>query len=388
MYNRRYDRIVIVLKQETPGTSLTERPADGSAAIEIRNGKGKLSLHVQNVKPLLGDKYYQAYLLSCYPKQMELVPISPITVDQNGKGDIKWPFNPENVGGSGLTIESFNIVTVLTSQPGETKPIPALSGYKDSKINWKDSFIQKMEQAEAKKRAADLELTEQDLTEIELANKEGTTTDTVVLTETTEETATQTAEEPEEADRSQEPSAAEIQMQSCDSAASQETFHDLVTRFQQELRELESMGILSPEEGQLLPPTQTQEAAVLPDLTMPTGKDNPLLLSFFNSHNKVAPFANDSGEWIYLTLNESAALPFSDSHFLHNPFFISSYQKYKHLLLGKTQSKSVEYVFGIPDFYHRAQVLMASRLGFHQFICLEGDAPLENSPGYWLRPIS
>ena len=57
MYNRRYEKVFLMLRQEVAGYALSKRPPWGSCIMELKNGKGKLHLTVQGLKPLKNGGY-------------------------------------------------------------------------------------------------------------------------------------------------------------------------------------------------------------------------------------------------------------------------------------------------------------------------------------------
>ena len=50
MYNRRYEKVFLMLRQETAGYALGKRPPWGSCVMEIKNGQGRLQLTVQGLR--------------------------------------------------------------------------------------------------------------------------------------------------------------------------------------------------------------------------------------------------------------------------------------------------------------------------------------------------
>lgn len=50
MYNRRYDKVFLMLRQETAGYAVGKRPPWGSCIMELKNGTGRLMLTVQGLR--------------------------------------------------------------------------------------------------------------------------------------------------------------------------------------------------------------------------------------------------------------------------------------------------------------------------------------------------
>ncbi len=143
MYNRRYDKCFIMLRQEFSGYSDGRQQTSGSSTIELKNGKGRLTTYVQGLKRLSGTFYY-IYLINGNAKRSLGVKAGMIEVDNNGRGSQKWDFEPDNVGGSGIPIDDFNAIAVICrgSTANNTSIIAPLSGYKNDKFNWKSGFVE------------------------------------------------------------------------------------------------------------------------------------------------------------------------------------------------------------------------------------------------------
>ncbi|MBQ5589463.1 MAG: hypothetical protein IIU70_04880, partial [Anaerotignum sp.] len=60
MYNRRYEKVFLMLRQEVAGYALGKRPPWGSCVMELKNGKGRLHLNIQGLKPLQYEVYVMA----------------------------------------------------------------------------------------------------------------------------------------------------------------------------------------------------------------------------------------------------------------------------------------------------------------------------------------
>ena len=60
MYNRRYDKVFLMLRQETAGYAVGKRPPWGSCIMELKNGTGRLMLYGAGLRPLR----YAVYLLA------------------------------------------------------------------------------------------------------------------------------------------------------------------------------------------------------------------------------------------------------------------------------------------------------------------------------------
>lgn len=134
-YSRYYSRLFITLKQERPDFCLDFRPAMGRCIVEIRNNKGKLSVYAQGLKPRI---LYKIFIIKCESGNSLGIPVGLIPIDDNGKGEIKWNFEPDNVGESKCKIEEFNVVALVVQEHNEI--IAPLVGYTENAVLWKNNF--------------------------------------------------------------------------------------------------------------------------------------------------------------------------------------------------------------------------------------------------------
>lgn len=140
MYNRRYDKVFLMLRQETAGYAVGKRPPWGSCIMELKNGTGRLMLTVQGLRPLR----YAVYLLAGQESIFcgELHPEK-----KEGHAELKWAFNPDAVG-EGKRAEDFHTVLILAEEGGCSAPLAAYFG---EKTDWKAIF-QPQKKAEPPKK--------------------------------------------------------------------------------------------------------------------------------------------------------------------------------------------------------------------------------------------
>ena len=140
MYNRRYDKVFLMLRQETAGYAVGKRPPWGSCIMELKNGTGRLMLTVQGLRPLR----YAVYLLAGKESIFcgELHPEK-----KEGHAELKWAFNPDAVG-EGKRAEDFHTVLILAEEGGCSAPLAAYFG---EKTDWKAIF-QPQKKAEPPKK--------------------------------------------------------------------------------------------------------------------------------------------------------------------------------------------------------------------------------------------
>ncbi len=136
IYSRKYSRNFIPLKQDNTSYNLDFRQASGRGLIEIKEGKGKLTVYAQGLKPF--NNYNIEFM--CFEKgELKNAKVSTFCVDESGKAEIKKDFNPENVFETGSKIEDFNILAINVSNTN--KLVTTLVGYIGNEVKWQDKYI-------------------------------------------------------------------------------------------------------------------------------------------------------------------------------------------------------------------------------------------------------
>ncbi|WP_168198369.1 DUF7922 domain-containing protein [Crassaminicella thermophila] len=142
MDRKRYRRYFIILEEEDHGFENKggKRPK-GYTKIETKNGKGVLSHYIQNLKYFDNAEYvYKGYLIGTKDGKQIFADNGTFVIDESGKGELYWRFNPENVDGQGNAIKEFNVIAIVAEvQNGQRKEIVApLVGFIDKeKVRWK-----------------------------------------------------------------------------------------------------------------------------------------------------------------------------------------------------------------------------------------------------------
>jgi len=124
----------VTLKQESSDYSSDLREAMGRCVIEVRFGKGRFSTYIQGLKQ--GD--YRVLFISCKNGNNIGVDIGKISIDINGKGEMKQEFDPKNVCGTNLKIEDFHVVGIMPYEDKNNKAL--LTGYVGGIVQWKEGF--------------------------------------------------------------------------------------------------------------------------------------------------------------------------------------------------------------------------------------------------------
>lgn len=142
MYNRKYDKVFLILRQEIEGFRQGSKTLTGNCTIELKNGKAKASLYVQGLRKLSGEGNYRVYMISADNRRALGVPAGSLDVDEKGQADLRWSFEADDVAGTGLNIEAFNVVAVVLEKEGKAQgaPVAPLCGYTFEKRNWRPYF--------------------------------------------------------------------------------------------------------------------------------------------------------------------------------------------------------------------------------------------------------
>ena len=348
MYNRRYDKVFLMLRQETAGYAVGKRPPWGSCIMELKNGTGRLMLTVQGLRPLR----YAVYLLAGQESIFcgELHPEK-----KEGHAELKWAFNPDAVG-EGKCAEDFHTVLILAEDGtgGYSAPLAACFG---EKTDWKAIF-QPQKGAERQKKAEPQE-----------------------MPELQEKTALKTVETAALSEQKAEP----LSAQGCHGS-----FQGLLAKFRRELEKLEETGVLSTEETAHIraagktenPPVReggqcadtgaerVDKTTEIVDKVDTSGQQKDTL----GQQKKLEPF-RDGVLWDCLFLEELTLLAQIPLKWQKEFFFLLPYRRYHHLILRQAENG---YWLGLPGEYSEAEEAEAQRFGFREFRRVDGDW------GYWM----
>ncbi|MCX7842974.1 MAG: hypothetical protein N2489_07865 [Clostridia bacterium] len=136
--NLLYRKVFLIMEQEDAGYGSGQEPT-GYMKIEVKDGKGKLSIQVQNLKDNHGYVIYKAYILKCSGDKVFPVEVGNIAVHRN-RGELQWEFEPDNVASTGYCIDDFNVATILAefTDRNKGKISCPLVAYRDKHVKWKD----------------------------------------------------------------------------------------------------------------------------------------------------------------------------------------------------------------------------------------------------------
>ncbi len=142
---RNFSRRMIMLQESDPGyrADAGKRPA-GFARLEIRGGKGVLTLYVQNLKYFeKGEWIYKGFLAQS-DNSNHLINTGVLVIDKKGKGENVWRFDPGDVKDTGEGIDSFDVVGVTAQRKNSHKhdiycPLIGYTG--EEPKDWKEKIF-------------------------------------------------------------------------------------------------------------------------------------------------------------------------------------------------------------------------------------------------------
>ncbi|MBS4959247.1 MAG: hypothetical protein KHZ62_00300 [Clostridiales bacterium] len=396
MYNRRYFRQYVMLKGSTQFFSQGSKLA-GNAVIEIKNGKGRISVEAQGLR--MPSKLRVFFM---FPDGE--VELGALTENGQGRGILKQEFWPDKIGEgwkieglegiaaydreslvfSGSVKEHFHprklhqaeVLTVESEEP----PSPALEEIKMEKP--KEEVVEKME--DQKEETAPKE---------PIKEQKEETTPKEPIEEQKEETA------PKEEDRNK--ILEEALLTAASSGNMHDTFRRIASQFRKEMDMLQAAGILTPEEaarvmgeetkGQEEKPSSPPAAVCFQEekrenkaQTSKGKKGHDPIEDIFADHEHLFPFPTAQGEWVSITPREIALLPVKSCRMISSSFVSAGFHKYRHLILGRQEGKLY---LGVPDRFFVDQAINRVQAGYRKFLnCEEGETK-DGCCGYWMMNL-
>lgn len=243
MYQRRYDKAYLMLRQESSGYGIGHRAPWGSCTMEIKNGIGQLRLQVQGLISL-HNKGYTVYALAEKEEECHAICCGQLLIDKHGTGMLTWEFSADDLDGI-YQVEDLFAITILT--PSGDKMAAPLTAYFGTPRKWLSRLHlpQSTEQADLIAAEAAVRPTMLLDTPEPPASKNKTAlpfADSVIKPQTTtDQTETKAAE---------------------NSTSYHGNFRGLLQKFRQEMQDLTDMGILSEEESSRILGYRSKDTAV------------------------------------------------------------------------------------------------------------------------------
>ena len=404
MYNRRYDKVFIMLRQELNGFSMGQQPAWGSCIMELKNKKGKLFVTVQGLKKLADDRTYEFFVIGGMGTAMRGVSCGNIFVDQYGKGELKWEFDPDEIGQSCFCVEQLHTVALLVKGGyGLTAP---LAGYFKEKVSWQKQFQEEKEKKDLRAAEAILAQPPKKENKIEKSEQKREEKITQIHKQDMQETKKEMEKQKTEPqnfitieDIRKETNKKEENTES----TFQKNFKNMLLNFKKELEQLEQKGVLTQEDRKKIAQADAmtvkkEETSVVTDkkdlnenkeeTSIVAGKkdlnENKEITYILEHNDDIYPF-EEKDRWKSIALEELAVLPLDALKMMHHSFFILAYRKYKHFIFQKTAEG--EYYIGVPDQYQPQTRREAQQLLFSTFEPCKKETMKVGCYGYWIRKM-
>ena len=386
MYNRRYDKILIQMKQDTHGFSTGERSVSGSCKIEIKNNTGTLRFYIKDLRKPKSIDFY-LYGISVSKNSSEGIFICNVTPDKTGFFEYQVNFEPDNFMNTQKEIEKINVFAVISKRETEEEPllVPAC-GYTDLKINWKNRFkifdknsIENINDVMEIEDYKELESVFEDSDtqeEIEDIYKEKT----ISAAENPNHNNTIHSTECVAIDKIYNPEKITLMPDISEilKIPSADIFSTITKRFKEEMELLEKNGVFTKEDIENI-----MSSGKKSNKLSKANKSNNKELDIIFKENKKINLPNSEVDWIICDIKESKLLPQNNISEMKNPFILYSYKKYGHIIIGRNNENNIYYI-GIPDYYNSDYTLTASHLGFKTFIHKNTD---NKGWGYWIKEI-
>ncbi len=404
MYNRRYDKVFIMLRQELNGFSMGQQPAWGSCIMELKNKKGKLFVTVQGLKKLADDRNYEFFVIGGMGTAMRGVSCGNIFVDQYGKGELKWEFDPDAIGQSCFCVEQLHTVALLVKGGyGLTAP---LAGYFKEKVSWQRQFQEEKEKKDLRAAEAILAQPPKKENKTEKSEQKKEEKITQIHKQDMQETKKEMEKQKTESqnfitieDIRKEVKKKEEKTES----VFQKNFKNMLLNFKKELEQLEQKGVLTQEDRKKIAQADAmtvkkEETSVVADKkdlnenkeqasVVADKKDlneNKEITYILEHNDDIYPF-EEKDRWKSIALEELAVLPLDALKMMHHSFFILAYRKYKHFIFQKTAEG--EYYIGVPDQYQPQTRREAQQLLFSTFEPCKKETMKVGCYGYWIRKM-
>ena len=135
--NRLYRNFIILQEDERGYASSIDKTLSGYSKIESRGDKCKIAFYAQNLKREEVDNYHMV-LICCKRDCKQLIDLGPITVNENGKGEMAKEFNSMDIGGLGVAFDKVSGAAIVKIK--DEVCIYVMYGFlngEDTKENWK-----------------------------------------------------------------------------------------------------------------------------------------------------------------------------------------------------------------------------------------------------------
>lgn len=375
----------MIFSKEDMGYEAGKDPT-GHVKIEVRDGRGKVEAAIQNLKQLNNGLTYILFLLSGNEEKVRLTRVGEIII-VNGKGEIKWEFNPYSTMDYNSSNNNFSAAVVLVEgkEALDERIICPLAAYKGKKFNWKEAvrkglYLEKEEKEDKKEKEIHRVINKEENWVVKEAESIEEVKHEIITPEKLNE------------DISEDLKAEDLEDMDKDLEKHEETA-DLQVSKADEVNEdpIENANI-----DTNINIERTHNNIVEPASTEPIAEQKcemdiqDLKMNFNKYFEKYEPFVNrrKDYEWWKVSspvhLNNILYECNIKAPMLFNSAVMMSHFKYRHLIIGiySDSQKGKEYIVcGVPAVYNVDEKPFGD---ICRWVQLEGNRPRYGAFGYWL----
>jgi len=350
-----------VLKEDTHGYGAEGRAPQGRCVIEARGSTGRVSVYVQDLKPMMP---YKALLVKRGDDKSYGVSLGSVEVGANRRCEVSFDINTDNVGGFGFPVEQYDTVAVIVNDGRVHIP---LSDSRGNDGRWKSNLVmeaperQEPEQEDVVTQAVEIpdpedKDAESEEAETVVSDDADAVMPFVSMAEYKEpviyEEAVQTEDIPEEVVEEAEPSNKMVENP-------HETFKEIIHKLNKELSEL----------AEIAAPTEIDA------------------LQYEALENTPSPFDGDQSGWKHITMHDFALLPINMFDYEQKAIISAAFYKHGPLIITDApENAQGKYILGVPGIFSPEDSKGYRQLGFFTFRGKDGTSG-PGAEGYWLKEI-
>lgn len=393
MLKRKYNRIFILLNGINEGLS---ENINGSCDIEIINGKGKLYTYVGGMGRLK-DKERTVYLISAGIKGSLAIPAGKLE-SKGSNAVLETSFDPDNVFGSGLSIEDINTAAVWNSSESPTRAV--LEGFVSHKVSWLKNLdiygsdkpvaimdeekLYETNEATAEKIETKILEFEKNGFDMQEENTSDSYTPISEAVDVNEEKAESENELSDVSDDTSELLAAEAAIQQ---VSPQDTFRMIAEKFKRELDMLDELGVL--DKTLILgqcgskdnSSTNTEKPKKIEDVRSNTAETSKSVKAkseqdiLFEKNEKLS--VGGGTLWVKADYREMYYVPSAIIE-LRKTFVKNGARNGHHIIAGRNNDK---YYIGVPGRENQRD--SAEKNGYYDFLSVNE----KGNEGYWIKEL-
>lgn len=374
----KYYKTFFILNREDRGFGDGKEPL-GYVKIEAREGKGIINCHVSNLKSQ--NLKYKLYIMKV--DEQNVVPFCLGEINLRGReGELQKKIEPSNVGGTGISIEHFNVAAILVDFVARDSITCPLAAYKNRKIEWKSKLRNFLKTENLAKERDTISA------KIELNSKEGLVLNGEKETELNDKEKIkinnkEKAEITKPIKFEKEKNDKDIEAQKEPKDKKNLEFEDKINKGKDMREKLQKIKVDNQKVGNKVEYIRKQNID-------PNKIFRKLTENFNKIFKEIKPFRVERKDYRWWQIFSPVHLNniFYESNIrapiLFDPLVMMAHFKYKHMIVGlyQDQKRNLRYlVCGIPSIYWVDEKPFGEMCRWAQ---VEGDKPIYGAFGYWL----